>query len=218
MATIDFNQKPYVVCGDLKGYMFIDNSRTYEELMKEVAEETTSPRGVESKLQIGVCDVDGETCYFLFKWLPNGDKRESLQLYHTYERALQEWCNAIYEYDFLYDELAYYTFDTYEGAVECIADVLEISQETALSQIKWHKKLQSLYIERERKSKIGFLKRSLQNANGKPTKALRQAIRNCEDSVQMWGNDYILRVPIQYSKEDLDMLQQAKMICENKVF
>lgn len=218
MATIDFSKKPYVVCEDLKGYMFIDNSRTYEELMKEVAEQTTSPRGVESKLQIGECEVDGETCYYLFKWLPNGDKRESSRTYYTYEEAKKDWLNAIYEYDFLYNELAYYTFDDYSQAVECIADILEISLKTASSQIKWHKKLQFLYSERERKSKIGFLKRSLQNANSKPTKALKQAISNCEDSVQMWGNDYILRVPILYSKYDLDMLQQAKMICFNKVF
>ena len=53
---------------DSKGYFYIDNTCTYSDLMGMVAEETTSPRGVESKLQVGGSDGD----YFLFYWQPGG--------------------------------------------------------------------------------------------------------------------------------------------------
>ena len=144
-----FDTKPYVVSIDRKGYYYIDNNCTYGDLMGMVAEETTSPRGVEAKLQVGGSDDE----YFLFRWLPGG-KRRIIEYFSTKEEAELEWLNRTYEYDFLEHELSYMTFDNIDDAIEFISSSICVSIETAKSLIKWHKKLQSLYAEQSRKSMV----------------------------------------------------------------
>lgn len=202
-----FETKPYVVCRDSNGYYYIDNSCTYSDLMGMVAEETTSPRGVESKLQIGGSDGD----YFLFEWLPNG-KRRIIDHFSTNEDAELEWLDRTYNFDFIDSHLYYATYDDKLDAIERIAMDLEISIETTKSLLKWHEKLQSLYAEQSRKRMVDFLEKSMRDAQGKATKKLGQAVNYFRFSVPMWGNDYNLMVKVPYSKEELELYDKAKSI------
>lgn len=202
-----FETKPYVVMTDSKGYYYIDNICTYGDLMGMVAEETTSPRGVESKLQVGGSDGD----YFLFYWQPGG-RRMILEHFSSIEDAELEWLNRIYEFDFLNHELSYRTFSTYDDAIEFISSSLEISVRTAISLIFWHTQLRIIFSQNVRTQRLAELKKALQNANGKPTKRLAQCVRKFKQGEPMWHNDYNLMVQILYTQEELDLYEQAKTI------
>ena len=202
-----FNTKPYVVSKDSKGYYYIDNTCTYADLMGMIAEETTSPRGVESKLQVGGCDGD----YFLFYWQPEG-KKMILDHFCTKEDAELEWLNRTYLFDFIDSELYYVTHDDKLDAIEQIAMALEISIETTKSLLRWHEKLQIINAERARKSMVHFLEKSIKDSQGKPTKKLRQAVNYFRFNVPMWGNDYNLMLKVPYSDEELEQYDKAKDI------
>ena len=202
-----FDTKPYVVSIDKKGYYYIDNNCTYSDLMGMVAEETTSPRGVEPKLQVGGNDGD----YFLFCWQPGG-KRMTLDHFSTKEEAELEWLNRTYLFDFIGSDLYHVTHDDKLDAIEQIAIGLEISIETTKSLLKWHNKLQSLYAEQERRRMFGFLEKAMKDAQGKPTKKLKQAVNYFRFNVPMWGNDYNLMVKVPYNDAELELYDKAKSI------
>ena len=205
-----FETKPYVVMTDSKGYYYIDNICTYGDLMGMVAEEITSPRGVESKLQVGGSDGD----YFLFYWQPGG-KRMILEHFSRIEDAELEWLNRIYEFDFLNHELSCVTFDKIDDAIEYIANSLEVSVETTKSLLKWHKKLQEIFAKQEKNRRVSFLKQALRDADWKATRKLKQAVIRFKNVTAMWGTDYRIMVKMHYSEDELKMYRQAKEILQS---
>ena len=86
MAKTDFTKTVYILRFDEKGYPFIETD-TLEHRVAMSAEETTSPRGVMSKLF-----TEGKQLKY---WMPNGRAR-IVDEYETEEEASQEWLERTY--------------------------------------------------------------------------------------------------------------------------
>ncbi|MBQ0112462.1 MAG: hypothetical protein KBT03_04955 [Bacteroidales bacterium] len=103
-------------------------------LVRESAEDCTSPEGVMTKLHIRVkTNVEGETIYQLCIW-EGGRRRKVLEEYDNELEAEVEWTNRIYEDDF--QKAEWYWCDSEEECLEAYAENHGISVEDARKMIK----------------------------------------------------------------------------------
>lgn len=161
----------------------IEKVNLYDFIIESV-EETTSPRGVESKLHVRElqeecdcyneengfnkeckhCEGFGEvTKYQLCEWGSCGRGLTRGDIFDTEEEANQEWFTRTYEYDFLTDcnrDTQY--FDNEEEAneylVEYISDMLCIDKEVSVSLLKWNEKRQEIIDQRKAKEYAQYKK------------------------------------------------------------
>lgn len=122
MTTMDFTQAVYKLNAE-NGNMWIEKS-TLAQVVRDSAEETTSPRGVEPKLHIE--ERDGE--WQLRMWGPSGRGNSLVEVCESEEEAEQRWLELTYEDDYLNGDDHYHWFDSEE---EAIKDYVEYMSEEA---------------------------------------------------------------------------------------
>lgn len=146
MNTTNFSQNYYKLDAD----NMIIVTKTLAELVRESAEETTSPNGVEPKLHIEECNNG----YELRMWDCRG--KSSLVHYPAYpssfvtkDEAEQAWLEITYEYDFMNSEESWKWFESEEEAIndyveffkdECDDDEEEITVDSIKLKIEDVKK------------------------------------------------------------------------------
>lgn len=91
------NTKIFVINGHK---MEVEETTLYDHVV-ESAEETTSPRGVMTKLFVQ--ENEEESTWEVRQWEPNGRSRV-VDSYSTEEEARDEWYIRTYNYDFMPDD------------------------------------------------------------------------------------------------------------------
>lgn len=177
MATINFNKTMFKL--DSENMIII--TKSLKNLVRESAEKTTSPRGVEPKLHIE--ERDG--MYQLRMWGPYGQGNTLVDEYETEEEAQTEWMNRTYEDDFVNSDEYCNWFETedeaisnyLEYAIREIDDTLTSKKirkqiATKRAEIEEYKTTTGSRLNRQMKEQYDFCK-----ANGTVTKNARKLAR-----------------------------------------
>ena len=173
----DFSQTVFILHFDEKGFPFVTTD-TLENRVRESAEETTSPRGVEPKLF-----VDGTDLKY---WMPNGRAR-LVDTYETEEEAHQEWLERTYEYDYLNHDGFNDDYDTMDDLLQNAADIMEIDVEVVKSIMHHHELYRQGESKRRAERMMALLEKAKKDANGQLTKKLEKAVDACRSNGYMYG-------------------------------
>lgn len=137
----------------------IEETNLYDHIMVS-AEETTSPRGVENKLHVrekyeDVFDQNGELecqnqCFEVWTWGFRGQYPKFIERFETPEDAENDIFERTFNYDFENDcnrNTQY--FETYDDALETMAEIMGISFET-LKSIQHHENCKKQILEKRK--------------------------------------------------------------------
>ena len=193
------NEKLFQVRWDSKGFPYIISVDLLERI-NDVAELTTSPKGVMPKVYVDDC--------YLCRWTPSG-KSVIIDEFDTEEEAEEAWNDYQYEY-YINSTEAMSDFWCFDDALAHISDVMGISIECAKSLVHHHDILCDAMAKREAEILMRNYHKALANANGMDTKALRRAYNHAHwPNCQMYGgcgtDDRTLDV-IKYYTEDFRKL------------
>ena len=174
----DFSKTVFILHFDKKGFPFVTTD-TLENRVSESAEETTSPRGVEPKLFVEGTDL---------KYWEIGGHARLVESFDTKEEAEQEWLERTYEYDYLNSSNYSDDYDTEEDALQAAAEMMEVSREVLDSIMHHHELYRQAESKRRAERMMASLKKAKENANGKLTKKLEQAVDACSSNGYMYGS------------------------------
>jgi len=192
--------------------------RTLAEHIMLSNDETTSPRGVESRLHIRGNEGDG---YEVWTWGCTGNKAEkfTFQNFETEEEADAWIYNRIYEYDFLADDQRdtsyFYEYeDAFDVYIERLADTLGVDIDVAKS---WHKHRTKrdflkdvLFEKRQLAEKVNTCKETLSNLTTSEVESLEQFFK--EEKHPAPHDIYKLKVKSKTSWNNLRSLLKNKKL------
>jgi len=177
----NFDYSVYTIDTDNKGFFYIEKN-DIKDRIREAAEETTSPRGVMPKLFVEEDEENGT--FNLMYW--SGQNAVVEDTFDTEEEALEEWYEREYNYDYLESEKSCCDYDSFEDAVEAIAENMEISYNVAFSILKHYELAQKIFSSKESEKRLSFIKKEINKANelGHSTKMLQKAYN------KVWLHDF----------------------------
>lgn len=193
MRTLNQNERVYRVDYDSKGFPYVRELTLYE-VVRDEAEETTSPRGVMTKLFYE--EEDGQ---WVMKTWRAGGYAERLGTYQTEEDARQAWFEATWEHDYLVSDAELNDFYNMTEVYDAVAERMELPVSVAADLIRWGEKARELVARHRAKELERDYARAKANAGGQETKALRKVRSDAQWGGVIFYNDVRVEARPYYS-------------------